>query len=101
MTATDPQQILPAQVLPAEGAAAVLVGRVWDPASSGPRVVGVRGDEVFDLTHKARTVAGLLEQENPADYVLHSAGPPRWNLADLIEASLAGDRAAAPSAVPD
>jgi fumarylacetoacetate (FAA) hydrolase family protein len=55
-------------------------------------VVGVRGDEVFDLTPKVRTVAGLLEQENAADYVLHSGGAPRWNLADLLEASLAGDR---------
>jgi fumarylacetoacetate (FAA) hydrolase family protein len=55
-------------------------------------VVAVRGDEVFDLTPMVRTVAGLLELEDPAGYVLRSHGATSWNLSDLIDASLAGDR---------
>lgn len=79
-------------ILPADAADAVLVGRVWDPASGGPRVVCVRGDEVFDLTPGVRTVAGLMCHWNPVDFVLQTAGAPRWNLAELVEASLGGDR---------
>ena len=80
------------QILPADWEEAILIGRVWDPVSQGPRVVSVRGDDVFDLTAEARAVSELMNHANPVDFVLQAAGVPRWNLADLVEASLDGDR---------
>ncbi len=79
-------------ILPADPADAVLIGRVWDPASGGPRVVCVRGQEVHDLTPGIPTVAGLMDHGNPVDFVLQATGTPRWHLAELVEASLAADR---------
>jgi fumarylacetoacetate (FAA) hydrolase family protein len=79
-------------ILPADPADAVLIGRVWDPASGGPRVVCVRGQEVHDLTPGVPTVAGLMDHGNPVDFVLQATGAPRWNLAELVEASLDADR---------
>jgi fumarylacetoacetate (FAA) hydrolase family protein len=80
------------QILPVDAEDAILIGRVWDPASQGPRVVYVRGEEVFDLTPEVRTVAELMEHENPADVVLRDVGTPRWKLADVVEASVQQDR---------
>jgi len=80
------------QILPADSADAVLIGRVWDPVSRGPRVVCVRGEEVFDLTLEIRTVAELLDHENPLQLILRRTDAPRWNLAEIVEASLAMDR---------
>jgi fumarylacetoacetate (FAA) hydrolase family protein len=79
------------QILPVDATDAILIGRIWDPASRGPRVVAVRGEEVFDLTREFRTVSHLLEQDNPADAVLRELRAPRWELADIVDASLAED----------
>jgi fumarylacetoacetate (FAA) hydrolase family protein len=80
------------QILPVDAEDAILIGRVWDPAAHGPRVVYVRGEEVFDLTPEVRTVAELMEHENPADTVLREMGTPRWKLAEVVEASVQQDR---------
>lgn len=80
------------QILPADPAAAVLVGRVWDPVSQGPRVVYVQGEQVFDLTPEVRTVAELMDRKNPVELILQAAGRPHWDLTELMEASLNGDR---------
>jgi len=79
------------QILPADSTSAVLVGRVWDPQSGGPRVVSVRGNDVFDLTDGVRTVADLLDEDNPAGAVARYESGPRWQLADLVDAALAPD----------
>jgi fumarylacetoacetate (FAA) hydrolase family protein len=79
-------------ILPADFQDAILIGRVWDPSTQGPRVVSVRGDEVFDLTADVRTVAELMERENPADTVLLGMGTPRWDLPELVAASVEKDR---------
>jgi fumarylacetoacetate (FAA) hydrolase family protein len=55
-------------------------------------VVSVRGDEVFDLTPEIRTVAELVDHENPLELLLPRADAPTWVLPELIEASLEGDR---------
>ena len=88
MTATTPQQ----QILPTDAGDAVLVGRAWDPVSQGPRVISVRGDDVFDLTPGFPTVAGLLDHPNPAELVLQARGTQRWDFAELAAASLDRDR---------
>ncbi|MHC6593055.1 fumarylacetoacetate hydrolase family protein [Arthrobacter sp. C152] len=82
-------------VLPQDAGQALLIGRVWDPETGGPRVVAVSGDTVFDLHRLAGTVADLLELPNPADAVRSAlADPalaePRWATADVVSASLAG-----------
>lgn len=83
-------------VLPEDAGQALLIGRVWDPETGGPRVVAVSGDSVFDLHRLAGTVADLLELPEPAATVRSAlANPglaePRWATADVVSASLAGD----------
>jgi fumarylacetoacetate (FAA) hydrolase family protein len=85
-------QAMPQQILPADAEDAILIGRVWDPSTQGPRVVCVRGEELFDLTPEVRTVAELMEREDPADTVLRAKGTPRWTLAEVVEASVQQDR---------
>lgn len=83
-------------VLPEDADQALLIGRVWDVGSGGPRVVAVSGGNVFDLHRLAETVADLLELPDPAAAVRSAlADPtlaePRWRTADVINASLEGD----------
>ncbi|WP_138442618.1 fumarylacetoacetate hydrolase family protein [Sinomonas susongensis] len=82
-------------ILPEDADAAVLVGRVWDPEAGGPRVVAVRGRDVYDLQEGAPTVAGLLATPDPADVVRRAVArhdAPRWSTAEVVEAAEAGDR---------
>jgi fumarylacetoacetate (FAA) hydrolase family protein len=55
-----------ATLLPEDQAAGALVGRVWLPAVSGPSVVAVRDNGVYDITRQYPTVTALAEQANPA-----------------------------------
>jgi fumarylacetoacetate (FAA) hydrolase family protein len=80
------------QILPADPAKAILIGRIWDPVSQGPRVVSVRGEDVFDLSPGVRTVAELMEYENPLEVVLQRTDASRWDLAEIVEASQGTDR---------
>ena len=80
-------------ILPVDYVEAVLVGRVWDPVTGGPRVVRVQGDRVFDLTGRVQTVSELLELDDPARLVVEAGTHPSWALSELVEASLQGDRA--------
>jgi len=81
-----------AQVLPADAAQAVLVGRAWlagDPG--GPSPVLVRGDEVLDLSSLAPTVAQLLERYDLAAQLAALDGLPSVGRVDaLLAASAAG-----------
>ncbi|MCE3291255.1 MAG: fumarylacetoacetate hydrolase [Arthrobacter sp.] len=85
-------------VLPEDHERALLIGRVWDVETGGPRVVAVHGATVFDLHRLAGTVSELLELPDPAAAVSAAlADPelaePRWAAADVVSASLAGDAA--------
>lgn len=87
---------LAAPVLPEDAGQALLVGRVWDVETGGPRVVAVSGTEVFDLHRVAGTVSELLELPDPAAAVRAALldpdlAEPRWSTADVVSASLAGD----------
>lgn len=79
-------------VLPSDAVEAILVGRVWDPESGGPRVVSIRGQEVFDHTPQVRTVSELLDREDPAGIITSAQEVPRWDLGSLVEASLAQEQ---------
>lgn len=80
------------QILPVDAENALLVGRVWDPESGGPRVVSVRGQDVFDHTAEVHTVSELMDLDDPARLITSTQVSPRWVLASLVEASLAQDR---------
>jgi fumarylacetoacetate (FAA) hydrolase family protein len=79
-------------ILPADLEHAVLIGRVWDSETGGPRPVRVKGEEVHDLFDIARTVSDLLERGDAAEMVLGVTSPPRWRLSDLVDASGQTDR---------
>ena len=51
----------PEDVLPRDGCAGTLVGRVWLPQVHGPAVVAVRDDGVYDISAHAPTMSSLLE----------------------------------------
>ncbi|TFD09762.1 fumarylacetoacetate hydrolase [Cryobacterium sp. TMT1-2-2] len=78
-------------ILPLDPADAHLVGRVWDPRTGGPRVVSVRGGQVYDLTDTVNTVSELIDRTDAVDIVASCAGQPRWHLSDLVAASVAED----------
>lgn len=78
--------VRPADVLPADGAGALLLGRVWDPETGGPRPVRLDEAGVVDLFDAAPTVTHLLESYDAAQ-IRGLRGPVRWQLADLLAAS--------------
>jgi len=85
-TATAPD---PAEVLPQDHDRAVLVGRIWDPSTGGPRPVLVRGNELVDLFPRARTVSELLDTADlPAILASAAENPGRtWALGDVLGAT--------------
>ena len=87
-----------ASVLPKDAGQALLIGRVWDVETGGPRPVAVSGGTVFDLHRLAGTVSELLELPDPAAAVRAALldpdlAEPRWVTDDVVGASLAGDSA--------
>jgi fumarylacetoacetate (FAA) hydrolase family protein len=69
--------------LPQDRERATLVGRAWVPACAGPTLVGVQGDDVFDLSSVAPTASALLELDDPVAAVRDAGDLPR--LAPLAE----------------
>ncbi|MDZ4090178.1 MAG: fumarylacetoacetate hydrolase [Arthrobacter sp.] len=87
-----------AAILPADYASGHWVGRVWDPESGGPRVVAVTADGgtgpgVVDLTHLVSTVSELLDHADPLTVLAQAGDAPRWQLDELVGASLVQDGA--------
>lgn len=80
-----------ASVLPEDAARALLVGRVWDVETGGPRVVAVQEADVFDLQHLAGTVSELLERPDLVADVRAAMTAPRWKTSEIVNASLARD----------
>jgi fumarylacetoacetate (FAA) hydrolase family protein len=78
-------------MLPEDGTAGTLVGRVWRPEVAGPAVVAVRGDGVFDISAAFATVSLLCEEHDPAAAVGEVAGQRIGDL-DAILANTAPDR---------
>src|SRR5690242_6865333 len=75
-----------AEILPEDGFAGTLVGRVQTPA--GPSVVAVRQDGVFDISAAAPTVADLCNAADPVA-VARSKGEKLGSLDDIVHALLA------------
>ena len=75
-----------AEILPEDGFAGTLVGRVQTPA--GPSVVAVRQDGVFDISAVVPTVADLCNAADPVA-VARSKGERLGSLDDVVHALLA------------
>ena len=61
-----PMTLSPTHVLPADGTAGTLAGRVWRPDRSGPVVVAVRDQGVLDVSASFPTMVDLTETPDPA-----------------------------------
>lgn len=53
-------------ILPQDGYAGTLLGRVWLPEAGGPSPVAVRQDGVFDVSARFATVRDVIESGDPA-----------------------------------
>jgi fumarylacetoacetate (FAA) hydrolase family protein len=81
-----------ASILPEDGTAGTLVGRVWLPQAAGPSVVAVRADGVFDVTAAFPTVSALAEEANPATALRAAAGSKIGSLDDIVTNALPDTR---------
>ncbi|MET1116834.1 MAG: fumarylacetoacetate hydrolase family protein [Comamonas sp.] len=83
-----------ARTLPADAAAAALVGRVWRPASpdgavlAGPCVVAVRDGRLHDLSAQAPTVSALLERSDRHWLAREAPAPDLGLLDEWLQSSL-------------
>ena len=76
----------PADILPEDGTAGALIGRVQRP--EGPSVVAVRAQGVFDITRHVPTVADLCNAPDPLA-LARADGERIGSLADLVPHLLA------------
>ncbi len=79
----------PEDILPSDGYAGTLVGRVWRPDVNGPAVVAVRDSGVYDISAHASTMTTLLELPQPARAVRAMTGLRLGSLAELLPCLLA------------
>ncbi len=83
--------IQPLDLVPRDRAA-VLVGRLEVP-DVGPHLVVVREDRLLDVTAAlGPTMSDLLDHPDPAGAVAAVTEAEGWDLAEVLAASLAGDR---------
>jgi fumarylacetoacetate (FAA) hydrolase family protein len=79
--------------LPSDGGDALLIGRAWVPAEAGPSVIGVREEEVVDLTRSYWTVSHLLNVAKPAEVrAAIQAAPSLATVEDIVANSVEGYR---------
>jgi fumarylacetoacetate (FAA) hydrolase family protein len=70
--------------LPDDGFAGSLAARVWRPDVSGPSIVAVRGDGVFDISAHYPTMRDLCEASTPAEALRTAQGPRLGGLDDIL-----------------
>ena len=76
MSARIHERLTAAESLPADVADALLVGRVFVPAASGPVLVRVVGDDLLDLSAIAPISSELFDRADAVD-AIHKARLPR------------------------
>ena len=77
-------------VLPDDAGAAVLVGRLHDPEVGGPVLVAVHGHELVDLTSRRHPTMSHLLEDPDAVAAVRAADGRRWDLAEVLAATLEG-----------
>ena len=78
-------------LLPQDHAQAALVGRIW-VQGTGPVLVRVMAEGVYDLSGVAPTCSQLLELTNPADQVRAATGKRIADTATVLANSAEGAR---------
>jgi fumarylacetoacetate (FAA) hydrolase family protein len=73
-----------ATMLPDDGVAGTLVGRVWLPAAAGPSIVVVRSDGVYDVTSAFATMSALAETADPVRSLRDAGGTRIGDLDEII-----------------
>jgi fumarylacetoacetate (FAA) hydrolase family protein len=77
--------LAPRDVLPSDGIAGTLVGRLWlDGPKEGPRPVVLRADGLYDLSALAPTLSDLFDLPEPAKAVRAHAGEKLATLTDAL-----------------
>ncbi|WP_133013260.1 fumarylacetoacetate hydrolase family protein [Marinomonas flavescens] len=72
--------------LPADAFQSTLIGRAWVPGNhSGPSLVTIRDDNVFDLSAHFSTLSEFLESDNPLDQLNNISGTLLCSLDVLLE----------------
>ena len=80
-------------ILPQDGLAGTLVGRVWLGGTlPGPAVVALRPEGVFDLSAQYPTMSTLLDTAQPAEAVRKAPGQRLCSVDALLANSLPGSR---------
>ncbi len=77
--------------LPADAHQAILVGRIW-LEGTGPVLVRVMGDGIYDLSHLAATCSELLELADPVGTLREYGGARLAGTADVLANSAPGRR---------
>ena len=79
-----PMTLSPAHILPTDGTAGSLAGRVWLPDRAAPAVVAVRSAGVFDVSATFPTMADLTETADPAAALRDTAGERIAGLDEIL-----------------
>lgn len=83
-------QLEAAEILPEDGVAGALVGRVWRADIGGPAVVRIDNGGVFDITRLFPTMSALCEEEDPALSARRAKGEALGRLSDILLSSAPG-----------
>ena len=73
-----------AAVLPEDGTAGALAGRVWRPELAGPAVVAIRAEGVIDITRAYPTARDLCEAADPAAALRSATGENLGSLDAIV-----------------
>src|ERR1700754_3391531 len=76
--------IPPPATLPHDGTSGALAGRIWRPELSGPSIVAIRADGVFDITSTAPSMTALAAAPTPAAVLSSARGERVGALADIL-----------------
>lgn len=72
-----------AHILPADGFQGALAGRVWRPGT-GPSIVAIREEGVFDICSASPTMSGLAAMDHPARVVKTAQGERIGSLEEIM-----------------